>query len=76
MTLALKHDWRDETLNLGRLVLRLLAFLDDKGSLDDVLTDVVILGQVEQLPVNKQRKIVKSLRKQVRCIVACTRKNE
>ncbi len=54
MTLALKHDGRDETLNLGCLVFRLLAFLDDKGSLDDVLTDIVILGQVEQLPINKK----------------------
>ena len=57
----MKHDGRDETLNLGCLVLRLLAFLDDKGSLDDVLADVVILGQVEQLPVNKQRKNYKRL---------------
>jgi len=50
VTLALEHDRSDEALNLGSFVLGLLAFLDNKGSLDDVLTNIVILGQVEKLP--------------------------
>jgi hypothetical protein len=46
----LKHARSDETLDLGGLEPRLLAFLDGERTLDDVLPHVVLLAQVEQLP--------------------------
>ena len=49
MTLALQNDRGDEALDLGGLVLLLLALLDRQGSLDDVLADIVLLAQVEEL---------------------------
>ena len=48
LALALEHDRGDQALDLGRLVLRLLALLVDLAT-DHKLGDVVILGQVEQL---------------------------
>jgi hypothetical protein len=57
VTLALEHDRSDEALNLGSFVLRLLSFLDNKGSLDDVLTDIVFLGQVEKLPKREKQQL-------------------
>ena len=50
MTLALENDWGDQPLDLGGLVLGLLTLLDDQGALDNVLPDIVLLGQVEKLP--------------------------
>jgi len=50
MTLALENDRGDEALDLGGLVLGLLALLDGQGALDDILADVVLLAQVEELP--------------------------
>jgi len=48
---ALKDERRDQALDLGSLSLRLLlTFSQFDGSSYDVLTDVVILGQVKQLP--------------------------
>ena len=49
VTLALQNDRGDEALDLGGLVLLLLALLDRQGSLDDVLADIVLLAQVEEL---------------------------
>jgi len=50
VTLALKNDRGDQALDLGGLVLGLLALLDRQGALDDVLANVVLLAQVKQLP--------------------------
>lgn len=50
MTLTLENDGSDQALDLGSLVLGLLAFLDDQWALDDVLANIVVLGQVEELP--------------------------
>jgi hypothetical protein len=49
VTLPLQHDGCHKALNLGSLELGLLAILDGKGPLDDVLANVVVLGQVKQL---------------------------
>merc|ERR1719160_260541 len=48
--LPLQHDWGHQPLDLGGLVLLLLALLQRQRPLDDVLAHVVLLGQVEQLP--------------------------
>jgi len=50
VSLSLKHHWSNKALDLGCLVPELLAFLLGKRTLDHVLTNVVLLGQVEQLP--------------------------
>ena len=49
MTFPLEHNRRHEALDLGGFELGLLALLDGQGPLDDVLANVVELGQVEQL---------------------------
>jgi len=49
-TRALKDDWSDEALDLGRLSLGLLlTFLQLQRPSNDVLSDVVVLVEVEQL---------------------------
>jgi len=49
-TRALKDDWSDEALDLGRLRLGLLlTFLQLQRPSNDVLSDVVVLVEVEQL---------------------------
>merc|ERR1711934_310931 len=48
--LPLEHHRGDKTLDLGRRKLLLLAILKGKGPLDNVLADVIFLGQVKQLP--------------------------
>lgn len=49
-TLALQNNRRDQTLDLGALDGRLLAFLLGwNDATNNVLTDIVVLGQVEQL---------------------------
>ena len=50
MSLPLKHNRGNQPLDLGGLVFLLLAILEGQRPLDHVLTDVVILAQVEQLP--------------------------
>lgn len=50
VSLPLKHDWSDQPLDLGGLILLLLAILKGQGPLDHVLADIVILAQVEQFP--------------------------
>jgi len=48
---ALKHERSDQALDLRSLRLRLLlTFPQFDGSSDDILTDVVVFGQIEQLP--------------------------
>jgi len=50
LSLALQTLWRDETLDLGRLELRLgLALLELERLAHHVLAHVVVLAQVEQL---------------------------
>merc|ERR1712241_196104 len=48
--LPLEHQGGDKTLDLGRRKLLLLAILKGKGPFDNVLADVIFLGQVKQLP--------------------------
>ena len=50
VSLPLKHDWGDQPLDLGSLILLLLAILKGQGPLDHVLADIIILAQVKQLP--------------------------
>merc|ERR1719220_2233681 len=50
VTLPLQHDGGHQPLDLGGLVPLLLPLLQGQGSPDDVLADVVVLGQVEELP--------------------------
>ena len=50
VSLPLKHDWGDQPLDLGGLILLLLAILKGQGPLDHVLADIIILAQVKQLP--------------------------
>lgn len=46
----LKNNRCNEPLNLGCLGPGLLAFLCRQGSLDDILTHIIQLAQIEQLP--------------------------
>merc|ERR1719273_642692 len=48
--LPLEHHRGDEALHLGRRKLLLLSVLKGKGPLNDILADVILLGQVEKLP--------------------------
>jgi len=48
--LPLKHHRGDKTLHLGSGELLLLSILKGEWPLDDVLANIVLLGQVEQLP--------------------------
>ena len=50
VSLPLKHDWGDQPLDLGGLILLLLAILEGQGPLDHILADIVILAQVEKFP--------------------------
>lgn len=50
VSLPLKHHWGYQPLDLGGLILLLLAILKGQGPLDHVLADIVILAQVEELP--------------------------
>merc|ERR1719367_1922721 len=45
-----KRHRGDETLHLGRSKLLLLSVLQVKGPLNDILANVILLGQVEKLP--------------------------
>jgi len=49
MTLALQHNRSDKPLHLGGSKLLLLSFLQWKWPLDDILANVIILGQIEKL---------------------------
>lgn len=49
VTLALECDGGDEALDLGGLPLALAALLGGNLTVDDELTDVVLLGEVEEL---------------------------
>merc|ERR1712007_240988 len=44
MTFALENNWSDQSLD----ALGLLALLDGEWALDDVLPDIILLGQIEQ----------------------------
>lgn len=46
----LKNNRCNKSLNFGCLVLGLLAILHRQGSLDDILTHIIQLAQIEQLP--------------------------
>merc|ERR1712173_371414 len=46
----LQHHGGDQTLHLGRCKLLLLSVLKGKGPLNDILANVILLGQVEKLP--------------------------
>merc|ERR1712211_119281 len=48
--LPLQHHGGDQTLHLGRCKLLLLSVLQGKGPLNDILANVILLGQVERLP--------------------------
>jgi hypothetical protein len=48
MSLALKHDRGNEALNLRSLVTLLLSLLWWEWALNNVLSDVILLGQIEQ----------------------------
>merc|ERR1719209_1167930 len=48
--LPLEHHRGDKTLHLGSGELLLLSILKGEWPLDDVLANIVLLGQVEQLP--------------------------
>merc|ERR1719220_1451435 len=48
--LPLEHHRGDQALHLGRSKLLLLSILKGKGPLNDILADIVLLGQVEKLP--------------------------
>jgi len=48
-SLTLEAYGRDEALDLGRLVLLLLAFFEGERSSHDILPHVVVLGEVEEL---------------------------
>ena len=50
MTLSLEHDRSHQSLHLRGSKLLLLSLLGGQGTPDDVLTDIIVLGQVEQLP--------------------------
>ena len=50
LPLALDPGGSNETLDLGGLGAGLLSVLLGKGSVDNVLSDIVLLGQVEKLP--------------------------
>jgi hypothetical protein len=45
----LQDDWSHQTLDLGCLESLLLAFLESEWTLDDVLTHIVFLREVEEL---------------------------
>merc|ERR1712105_319230 len=45
--LPLEHHGGDETLHLGRSKLLLLSVLQGKGPLNDILANVILLGQLE-----------------------------
>ena len=49
VSLPLQHDWSHQSLDLGGLVFLLLAFLQGQRSLDHILTDIIVLLQVEEL---------------------------
>merc|ERR1719175_601339 len=48
--LPLQHHRGDQALHLGCRKLLLLSILQGKGPLNDILADIVLLGQVEKLP--------------------------
>merc|ERR1719370_1402404 len=48
--LPLEHHGGDKALHLGCCKLLLLSILKGKGPLNDILANVVLLGQVEKLP--------------------------
>lgn len=50
VTLPLQHGRGDQPLDLGGLVPLLLALLEGQRPLDDILTHVILLGEVKQLP--------------------------
>ena len=65
--LPLQHDWGNQPLHLRGSELLLLAVLQGKGPLDDVLADIVLLGQVKQLPgslrVERRKRLGQSISK-------------
>merc|ERR1719370_717234 len=48
--LPLEHHGGDKALHLGCCKLLLLSVLEGKGPLNDILANVILLGQVEKLP--------------------------
>merc|ERR1719305_396829 len=46
----LQHHGGDEALHLGRRKLLLLSVLEGEGPLNDILANIILLGQVEKLP--------------------------
>lgn len=48
MVADLENNWSDQSLDLGWDALGLLALLDGEWALDDVLPDIILLGQIEQ----------------------------
>jgi len=50
VSLPLEHGGGHQSLDLGSLELLLLSVLEGERTFDDILANVVILGQVEQLP--------------------------
>lgn len=48
LDIYLEHNGSNQTLDLGRTEALLLALLHWQRSLDNVLSDIVILGEVEQ----------------------------